>query len=503
MSRGNTPVMPSVPAEMVEINTFGRNKLAEVWGLYDHTTKHSDDEWVHINYEQYASGSETTPESSSSATRPFRHSSPPSGWFCKIPYEPSRNHLAINSSNLEASFDILNLPKTLQKANFLWMEWIGVSASAEADYYLLHLKDGEDADILYQDVRQPPLSFSHFGYWDKIVQSKCIYRFLVPPGCEWHDGQPWSPTQIPDLSFLRLTEDEGRELHPGTCAFSPPKFKRIVGANTAMVNKSGFYGLRRDLINVVERRFKAEVIRRVRYIDEFLSWDGMCFGDENPAGFEYYPWLGANVEFDCWLFQKEILRQWVVRKDKSNCKQYNPSNDVFVRMYGLGRNDLEYMRGNPQTEERGEQIATVERFHALQSMLGREATADIRAQFSFCSYTIRDARAARVTPRPNTRPGRFAPPPPPSPEAQRIERDRLAEARRREFKIAKILVDRVWEDVDTKRERALPQQIRGRGRSHGDWYKLGRGRQVELLGGDEQLIRRFVSRYPRWNPSWR
>ncbi|RYO87541.1 hypothetical protein DL764_008853 [Monosporascus ibericus] len=193
-----------------------------------------------------------------------------------------------------------------------------------------------------------------------------------------------------------------------------------------------------------------------------------------------YPWFMPNAELDCSLFKRGILRQWEISPDKSNRKEYEPKKEIFVRMYGLGRHDLEFIQGHKNVAERNEMINTIERFHSLRVLLGLREVSDVSRQLSFCSFAIRDARKA------HGRPGTAA-----------SECITLAEARRREFTIAKILVDSLWDDV---RERPSPKAVRtlrrqDRGRP-GDWKSLSERKQRELLGGNPGLIRRFVGDRP-------
>ncbi|RYP19236.1 hypothetical protein DL765_003437 [Monosporascus sp. GIB2] len=222
---------------------------------------------------------------------------------------------------------------------------------------------------------------------------------------------------------------------------------------------------------------------RCAYIDEFMSFK---YGRGLPTSADpCYYWLGPNVEFDCMLFKRGILHQWEISPDKSNRKEYEPKEDIFVKMYGLGRHDLEFIQGHKIAAERNEMLTTIECFHALQVFLGPQEVSDVGKQLSFCSFAIRDARKAHG--------------PPGTTDA---ERKALAEARRREFAIAKILVDSLWDDVrecpSPKMLRTLPRQDRGR---PGDWRSLSETKQKELLGGNPSLIRRFVGERP--NPSSR
>lgn len=414
-----------------------------------------------------------------------------------------RKDLINNFPNFESLFSRDKVPKTLQTASTLWKQPVIFSDETWSRSCILHISDRDDAERVWANVRQPPKSFMSRSYGDKICESKGLHRYIDRSGGHPSKDQPWSLTPVPTLEFMVLGEDKGHYISQGTLVYNHQKLLSAVSTNTARIWESGYYGLQHELVDVAAKRFKAEVVRRMTYTDEFLRWDGRRFEPEKHHGFRYYPWLGPSVELDCWLFQQGIIRQWVTRADKSDAKQYSPHHDVFARMYGLGRNDLEFIYGNPLAQERDEQVDTVERFHTLQSMLGGEATRDIRAQFSFCSWSIRDARAAGagVARSNNDPPRRDAAPAAAAttstPSGRRC-REQLAEARRREFKIAKILVDKVWVDVGAipRRERTLPEQARSR--NGGDWHKLSPRRKIELLGGNKGLVERFIPEYSNW-----
>ncbi|KAK7744783.1 hypothetical protein SLS62_010016 [Diatrype stigma] len=391
-----------------------------------------------------------------------------------IPYLSHQRPFVGELGKLQTSLAAEHLPKTLQNINCLWQRPLKAERCDRKDgggTCFVRLEDKRQyVDVLQNDVRLPPLSLKTHHYNDAVAYRGCIYRELTKgPEAYWYS--PKFPIYIPQP--CRIINDTGEALEQGVCAQDLKKLGDIARVNEHNILTGGYYGIRTDLVNIVDTAFRDEIRARIAYIDGFL----LCNDDRPNEGAatvsHFYPWLGPNVEFDCWLFQREIVRQWEAKPDKSNNKDYRPERDIFVRMYGLGRKDLEYLLNNAVADERAEQIATIERFHSLQAVLGREPTADIRGQFSFCSYAIRNSRLPILEPR------------------WKIGRG-LAEDRKREFKIAKVLVDRVWEDVESRKTRALAMQLRHP--QNGDWNKLGLARQKELLGNNEELISRFIFR---------
>ncbi len=464
----------------------------------------------------------------------------------QIRFAQGKGHLVGNLGLLRELFNTSDIPRTLQNANLLWHQPRRIAQSSRSACMVI--SETEDTRVILGDVRQPP------GYF--MRDRNCLMTLLERRDIALVGGRSGaygnrSLTTRVDMDYLNIRLHNGEMPAQGSCVLSREKLWEAVSANSFILQQSGYYGLQNDLLEIVDGRFMNEVLRRIGYIDEFLSWEGEPF---DPAGLApggsgarhlyYYPWLGPNVEFDCWLFRKGIVRQWTTAPDKRDAKQYRWGQDVLARMYGLGYNDLEFIRNNPREEERGQQIATVERLHILEATLGSAAAADIRKQFSFCSYAIRDGRAAHIgSDRRNNNDNNshrysqqrqqhqqldYHPCYPginnnnnnnngvvntdggagpsnnngngngnnnggnirshPRTDAEKL-RDARAEARRREFKIAQILVDRVWHGVEITGTRTVGMQLRG---DRGDWVNLGPADKRVLLGNRDDLIKRFM-----------
>lgn len=426
-----------------------------------------------------------TPEAASAAHCRFPYESATPDIVYEIPYEASQETSVADTCELQSLLAKNKLPKILQHANCLWKQpsrILDIILPNSRRFCLVYVDKRQYVEALQDDMRRPPPIFETDDYDDAVIYREPIYHELIKGS-----AANWIPPMFPitNSKFRSITKDEGQALEQGKCAFNRKAFSRALDENKCTLVASECYGLRSDLATLATCAFRDEIRARLTYIDRFLMWNSRRSIEEKkpatrPSSPFAYPWLGPNVELDCWLFQRGIARQWEARPDKSDNKAYRPERDLFVCLYGLGRRDLEFLLGNGKADERGEQVATVERFHILQAVLGRAPTADIRAQLSFCSYAIRNARASYG--RPPRRFG-FAP-------AGGKSHQELAEDRRREFKIAKVLVDRVWDDLETREVRTLPQQIRHP--SDGDWYKLDPHLQKQLLGHDEDLIDRFV-----------
>lgn len=184
----------------------------------------------------------------------------------------------------------------------------------------------------------------------------------------------------------------------------------------------------------------------------------------------YWPWLGPNIALDVFIFEQGILRE---------NEPFNPQNSYFVRMYGMGIRDLQFLHRNPNERERKEQLGTLHRCHTLRSWLGCEQSADLTEQLEFCYFSM---AASMKSPR-AMRPQGYHPP-------GMETHERRIKARRREFKILKIMVDRIWQETELNegrrwnpmllRRRYIPATRETR---EGDWHLLEPEQQRLLLGG--------------------
>ncbi|KAK8140337.1 hypothetical protein PG984_000403 [Apiospora sp. TS-2023a] len=184
----------------------------------------------------------------------------------------------------------------------------------------------------------------------------------------------------------------------------------------------------------------------------------------------YWPWLGPNIALDVFLFEQGILRE---------IEPFNPQNNYLVRLYGIGLRDLRFLQRNPNEREREEQLDTLHRCHLLRSWLGRDQAADLTEQLEFCCFSMAASMKHPFFHRPqrNWQPG------------MKTHEER-AKARQREFKILKIMVDRVWHETQLHEgRRRAPLLLRrafnastGQMRE-GDWALLEMEQQRLLLGG--------------------
>ncbi|KAK8095860.1 uncharacterized protein PG998_002487 [Apiospora kogelbergensis] len=179
----------------------------------------------------------------------------------------------------------------------------------------------------------------------------------------------------------------------------------------------------------------------------------------------YWPWLGPNIALDIFIFDSGIMKECAGNGDKKT--------SYLGRMYGLGLLNLMFLQKNPNLSERREQLETLERCHTLRSWLGEEASADLTEQLELCYFSIVDTRE----PNPNIWcPG--------------LETHRMrVRARKREFKILKIMVDRIWEETsEGDGRRRIPIKLRrrynGTGRliRKGRWHLLLAWERRALLG---------------------
>ncbi|KAK7969124.1 hypothetical protein PG988_008197 [Apiospora saccharicola] len=184
----------------------------------------------------------------------------------------------------------------------------------------------------------------------------------------------------------------------------------------------------------------------------------------------YWPWLGPNIALDVFLFEQGILCE---------IEPFNPQNNYLVRLYGMGLRDLRFLQRNPNEREREEQLDTLHRCHLLRSWLGRDQAADLTEQLEFCYFSMAASMKHPYLSRSqrNWRPG------------MKTHEER-AKARQREFKILKIMVDRVWQETKLNEgRRRAPLLLRrkfnaGTGQMReGDWALLETEQQRLLLGG--------------------
>ncbi|KAK9418025.1 hypothetical protein SUNI508_08454 [Seiridium unicorne] len=197
-------------------------------------------------------------------------------------------------------------------------------------------------------------------------------------------------------------------------------------------NASRLGGITSELKLEIQIRFLFEILSRCFYVGCFLH------GGVDASS----TYLAPRLALDCWLYETEIL------ETGSN---FNPVSDDLIRMYGMGKKELRWLQNNPNEKERMEQILTLDRYYILKACLGVNATEDIREQLCFCYFEIRNRREffssqlgpGTSQPSSSTRfeftrnPNRMLQP----------DQHQGILARKREFKIAKIMVDRVWKEV--------------------------------------------------------
>ncbi|KAI1486311.1 hypothetical protein F5X96DRAFT_655756 [Biscogniauxia mediterranea] len=207
-------------------------------------------------------------------------------------------------------------------------------------------------------------------------------------------------------------------------------------------------------------RFKNEILWRCCYINEFMSRVHGSFQAEEKRSF--YPFLGPDIELDLWIFENGILRSREV--------QFDPSRDILTRMYGFGRQELRYL-SDRQNTFRDRELAVLGRFHMLQGCLGIKQTEDIAEQLKYCFYAVRNLREIR---------GR--------------NRRQMYCDRKREFDIAKVLVDKIWRGLANKPFRDLEMLKRDERGFHGEWCTLNPWERWEVLRQDNNLALQYMER---------
>ncbi|KAK8035986.1 hypothetical protein PG991_002059 [Apiospora marii] len=187
----------------------------------------------------------------------------------------------------------------------------------------------------------------------------------------------------------------------------------------------------------------------------------------------YWPWLGPNIALDAFIFEQGILRE---------NEPFDPQASYLVRMYGMGIRDLRFLQRNPNELERREQLDTLHRCHLLRSWLGQESSADLTEQLEFCYFSMAASMKYHID-----GPQRLFPP-------GMEDHTQRVKARQREFKILKIMVDRIWQETERNEgRRRTPILLRrkcyaGTGEviREGDWHLLETEEKRLLLGGRSQ-----------------
>ncbi|KAI3322053.1 hypothetical protein HD806DRAFT_545291 [Xylariaceae sp. AK1471] len=201
-------------------------------------------------------------------------------------------------------------------------------------------------------------------------------------------------------------------------------------------------------------RFIREIMWRCRYIDEFMCHCAKG-GKHNIRQSDFYPILGPDIEMDLWLFENQIILQK---------EPFSPRTDTLVRMYGFGKKELQFLK----RERMHDEIKTLHCFHLLQACIGFEETKDIAEQMQFCFYAVRDLMADKI-----------------SPNLGRLDV-------RREFDVAKFLVNGVWQDLMTGAERSPgPRVGRRAGSSNGNWSFMDLEEKRRVLRNDPDLMTRY------------
>jgi hypothetical protein len=239
--------------------------------------------------------------------------------------------------------------------------------------------------------------------------------------------------------------------------------------------------------NEANVQFLNEILWRCVYISQFKECSGHRVLEpplRRPGGM-YWPYLGPNISLDTFLYEQEVLQ------DEPG---FDFASNTLVRMYGFGRHELRWLLRNPNHSERAEQLRTLERYHLLQSWIGRTEVDDLVEQFRFCWYAVRDSKGVKYQRLP------------------RAKKEACIKARRRELNIAKIMVDRIWDEADRNGgKRISPVTLR---RTHvvgddgvtiverqGDWHLLTLDEKKRLLGGQNNIHPEHGD-YPRLLKIW-
>ena len=172
---------------------------------------------------------------------------------------------------------------------------------------------------------------------------------------------------------------------------------------------------------------------------------------------------------------------------------FHKDTSVLVCMYGLGLKELQFLARNPNLTEREEQLETLELYHILKLVLGASNVADLTEQLEFCFYALKKSRSAWAeAPGPSSAPGAH----PARRWDGRAQHERQAKRdRQREFQIAKVMADRLWEQFLIESRRITPiilrrQKLPNSRQREGDWFKLALDEQYRLLGAEDTYYQR-------------
>lgn len=264
-----------------------------------------------------------------------------------------------------------------------------------------------------------------------------------------------------------------------------PRLLQIIGNNRPHLNQPDDpIHMNPEVLRRREVQFANVILYRCIYINAFLKTKQ---GPHNRSAFwdAYYPGLGPNIELDCWIYEQGILT------DPSSTKErFSVMANDLIRMYGFGPVDLRYLLNNHNEDERREQLKTLEEYHMLKIWLEDDQLQDLIEQMRFCYYAMRDSKCGTPTdhngqvqqrPHCGRRYGQGDP-----------LRYPLVRARRREFKIAKIMVNRTRRELLNAGRRISPVTLRQGTPRHekaaclGDWDKLSLQDQHRLLGAPTQ-----------------
>jgi hypothetical protein len=266
-------------------------------------------------------------------------------------------------------------------------------------------------------------------------------------------------------------------------AINWPRLLEILRDNRSRIAKNAdpIEGDYEGIYREPEVRFMNEILYRCIYINAFLKTKRYIVEKESQCTYfnRYYPAFGPNVELDCWIYEQGILQ------DPQSAKEhFNHLDNDLIRMYGFATVDLRFLQNNHHADERREQLRTLESYHILKIWLQDEDLKDVAEQMRFCYYAMRDSKnwpsMAQADQDKTSPPGKN----------NHRNPDRLAsvKARKREFKIAKIMVNRAWKEYTANGKRISPIELRQKtleqmSSRKGDWDKLSMEERTRLLGG--------------------
>ncbi|ORY70136.1 uncharacterized protein BCR38DRAFT_405778 [Pseudomassariella vexata] len=214
-------------------------------------------------------------------------------------------------------------------------------------------------------------------------------------------------------------------------------------------------------------RFEWEIMWRCIYMVKFLARLLSMNRSDGTLGY-YCSMLGSEIDLDLFIVEKGIF----------NLKPpFDWNHSLLAQMYGLGAYELAWVKRSRDKCEMSEQLNTLSRYHSLQTWLGKNACKDLVEQFRFVFHAIRDSKK------------KF-------PFQSRGSR---AADCRREFKIAKVMTDRVEQELENRAKRCGPVLKRAFQRCTGDWTELSCERQLDLLGysqrGNHPEFQNLVQQY--------